>query len=434
MGDDSMGRMIVRIAYGKLGLDLEVPSNAEVIVPRPSPGLLDPRKSLQDALRDPTGSLPLRDRVHPYDKVVIVHTDLTRATPNALILPILLEELEGAGVLREDICLLNALGTHRPQTPAELRGMLGDFIVDNYRCLQHDAWDDGNLVPFGETSLGHPVRLNRVFAEATLGILTGFIEPHFFAGFSGGPKGVLPAIAGYESVLSNHGREMIAHPNATWGVMVGNPIWEEMREVALRAGPTFLLNVAMNHRREITGVFAGDVIEAHGAGCTFVGEHALVPVGEPYDVVITTNSGYPQDQNLYQAVKGVSAAARVVRPGGAILLVAACADGLPAHGGYAELLNRGGSPQGVLDLLAQTGFHAHDQWTVQVQAQVQLKADVYLYSDGLSETDIRKALFTPIRDLTNSLADLRNRYGPRTCILPEGPQTIPTLIQGGFPT
>lgn len=426
-----MGKMIVRLAYGKLGLDLEVPSDADVITPQLAPALPDPRQSLQDALRNPVGSPALRDLVQPRDKVVIVHTDLTRATPNLLILPVLLEELEGAGVQREDITLLNALGTHRPQTPAELRGMLGDFIVDNYRCLQHDAWDDGNLVSFGETSLGHPVRLNRFFAEASLGILTGFIEPHFFAGFSGGPKGILPAIAGYESVLSNHGREMIAHPNATWGVTVGNPIWEEMREVALRASPTFLLNVAMNHRRDVTGVFAGDVIEAHGVGCAYVGEHALVPIGQPYDVVVTTNSGYPQDQNLYQAVKGISAAARVVRMGGAILLVAACADGLPAHGGYAELLSRGGSPQGVLDLLAQPGFHAHDQWTVQVQAQIQLKADVYLYSDGLSDNDIRQALFTPIHDLKFLLSDLRHRYGPRICILPEGPQTIPTLIPGG---
>jgi lactate racemase len=432
MAGDLMGEMIVRCAYGKLGLDLELPSDADVINPRHAPALGDPRQSLQDALRKPIGSPPLCDRVHPHDKVIIVHTDLTRATPNLLILPALLDELENAGVRREDICLLNALGTHRPQTPAELRGMLGDFIVDNYRCLQHDAWDDGNLVSFGETSRGHSVRLNRFFSDASLRILTGFIEPHFFAGFSGGPKGVLPAIAGFESVLSNHGREMIAHPNATWGVTVGNPIWEEMREVALRTAPTFLLNVAMNHRREITAVFAGDVIEAHRAGCSYVGEHALVPVGQPYDVVVTTNSGYPQDQNLYQAVKGISAAARVVRQGGAILLVAACADGLPAHGGYAELLNRGGSPQGVLDLLNQPGFHAHDQWTVQIQAQIQLKADLYLYSDGLSDNDIRKALFTPIRDLKSSLADLRYRYGSRTCILPEGPQTIPTLIQGGI--
>jgi len=423
-----MGEMIVHLAYGKLGLDLEVPSDAEVITPRPALALPDPRQSLQNALRGPIGSPPLRDLVRPQDKVVIVHTDLTRATPNALILPVLLEELESTGVRRENITLLNALATHRPQTSTELRSMLGDFIVDNYRCLQHDAWDDGNLVPFGETSLGHPVRLNRVFTEASVRILTGFIEPHFFAGFSGGPKGVLPSIAGFESVLSNHARDMISHPKATWGVTAGNPIWEEMREVAVRAAPIFLLNVALNNRREITSVFAGNVIQAHAAGCAFVGKHALVPVERLFDVVVTTNSGYPLDQNLYQAVKGISAAARVVRPGGAIVLVAACVDGLPAHGGYAELLRRGGSPQGVLELIAQPGFQAHDQWTVQVQAQIQLTAEVYVYSDGLSDDEIRLALFTPLHDLPSSLKDLRKRYGPRTCVLPDGPQTIPTLI------
>ena len=421
--------MKTHLAYGRNGIELDLPERAVVLTPRPAPILPDETAAIRDALRAPIGSPPLRSLVQPDDKVVIVHTDLTRATPNSLILPVLLEELEGAGIDRDNITLLNALGTHRPQTPVELRGMLGDFIVDNYRCLQHDAWDDKNLVSFGETSLGHPVRLNRFFVEADVRILTGFIEPHFFAGFSGGPKGVLPSIAGFESVLSNHGREMIAHPKATWGVTTGNPIWEEMREVALRAAPTFLLNVALNDRREITAVFSGDVIQAHAAGCAFVGEHALVPVEQPFDVVVTTNSGYPLDQNLYQAVKGVSAAARVVRPGGAIILVAACADGLPAHGGYAELLHRGGSPQGILDLLSQPGYHAHDQWTVQVQAQIQLKAEVYVHSDGLSDDEIRSALFIPVRDLPAALANLEEKYGPRLCVLPDGPLTIPTLVQ-----
>jgi nickel-dependent lactate racemase len=221
---------------------------------------------------------------------------------------------------------------------------------------------------------------------------------------------------------------MIAHPKATFGVTYDNPIWEEMREVALRAAPTFLVNVAMNDHREITGVFAGDMIETHAEGCTFVGKHALVPVKHSFDMVITTNSGYLLDQNLYQSVKGLSAAARVVRSGGAIILVTACADGLPAHGGYAKFLRRSGSPQGVLDLLAQPGFQAHDRWQVQVQAQIQLKVDVYVYSDGLSDDEIRQALFTPLHDLPSSLENLCKRYGSRICILPDGPQTIPTLI------
>jgi len=417
----------IRLAYGKKGLTLEAPQRTTVLEPRPAPGLPDEAAALRAAMHAPLSSAPLREKVRPGKRVVIVHTDITRATPNERILPVLLAELKKAGVRREDITLLNALGTHRMQTEPELRRMLGDAIVDQYLCLQHDAWEDADLVSFGETSLGHAVRINRFYVEAEVRILTGFIEPHFFAGYSGGPKGVLPSIAGFESVLSNHGRDMIAHPLATWGVTDGNPIWEEMREVALRTDPTFLLNVAMNPARQITGVFAGDMLAAHAAGCAFVGRHALVEVERPFDVVVTTNSGYPLDQNLYQAVKGMSAAARVVRPGGAIVMAAECSDGLPAHGGYAELLARAGSPQGILDLLAQPGFQAHDQWTVQVQAQVQQRADVYVYADGLSDDEIRAALFTPLRDLQAGLADLLKRYGPRLCVLPDGPLTVPTL-------
>jgi nickel-dependent lactate racemase len=418
----------ITLAYGKSGLVLEVPNEAAVLTARQAPGLPDETAALEKALRQPIGSAALGDKIRPGDSVVVVHTDITRATPNIRLLPVVLSELEAAGIRRQDITLLNALGTHRPQTSAELRGMLGDFIVDNYRCLQHDAWENANLVSFGKTSLGHPVRINRHYVEAQVRILTGFIEPHFFAGFSGGPKGVLPSIAGFESVLSNHGREMIAHPKATFGITQGNPIWEEMREVALRVAPTFLINVAMNDRKEISGIFSGDMLQAHAAGCAFVGEQAIISVERPFDVVVTTNSGYPMDQNLYQSIKGLSAGARVVRPGGAILLVSACADGLPSHGGYAKLLRRGGSPQGVLDMLAQPGFAEHDQWEVQIQAQIQLKADVHVFSEGLSDEEIRLALFTPTHDPQSTLEELRKRCGPRTCILPDGPQAIPTLI------
>src|SRR5262245_12133311 len=255
--------MNVHLAYGRNGLCVNLPAHADVIAARFVPGLADEPAALQMALRRPLGSPPLAELVKRGDKVAICHSDITRATPNDRILPLLLAELENAGVHRQDITLLNALGTHRPQTEAELRGMLGDAIVDNYRCLQHNAFDDAGLLPLGKTSFGHPVRLNRVLMEADVKILTGFIEPHFFAGFSGGPKGVLPALAGQESVLTNHGYEMIAHPQATWSICEGNPIWEEMREVALLAKPTFLLNVTLNAHKQITGVFAGDMLASH---------------------------------------------------------------------------------------------------------------------------------------------------------------------------
>jgi len=419
--------MNVNLRYGRGCLTVDLPDTTDIILPRFVPAVQDDVLALREALRHPIGSVPLADKVRPGNTVVIEHSDITRAVPNARVLPVLLAELETAGVRREDIALLNALGTHRKQTGAELRAMLGDFIVDTYRCFQHDGNDGANLVSLGTTSFGHSVRVNRRFIEADARILTGLIEPHFFAGFSGGPKGVLPALAGAESVLTNHGYAMIGHPNATWGRTKGNPIWEEMLEVAQMTEPTFLLNVTINAEGGITGVFAGDLVAAHGAGCAVVREQAMVPVAAPYDVVIVTNGGYPLDQNLYQMVKGMSAAKEIVRKDGAIFAIAACEDGIPDHGRYAALLAAGGSPQGVLDMLAQPDFASPDQWQVQIQAIIQLHADVYVYSDGLTDAQITAALFTPCHDIGATVRALAERYGSRICVLPEGPYTVAYL-------
>jgi nickel-dependent lactate racemase len=420
----------INLAYGRSGLTITLPERQiDVLEPQFVHGLADELGAIQEALRSPIGTAPLVELVKSGDTVVIVHTDITRATPNDRILPVILHELESAGINRGDIFLLNGLGTHRPQTQNELRLMLGDHIVDNYRCLQHDCFDEANLLSLDGSPSGNPVRINRSYLEADVRILTGFIEPHFFAGFSGGPKAIVPSLAGGECVFTNHGYEMISHPNASWGITEGNPIWEEMREIALPTKPTFLVNVALNTSREISGVFAGEMLKAHDQGCAFVKETAMVRVDEPYDIVITTNSGYPLDQNLYQSVKGMSAACQIVRHGGAIIIAAACEDGLPDHGRYAELLLQGGSPQGVLDMVSQPGFRAQDQWQVQIQAQIQLHAQVFVYSDGLTDEQIRDALLLPCGNIEQSVKKLRVNYGSqaRICILPEGPQTIPYL-------
>jgi nickel-dependent lactate racemase len=417
----------IHLSYGRKGLDIQLPFEAKVIAPQNIPGLVDESVAIRQSLRFPIGSHPLAELVSSGQKVVITHSDITRATPNDRILPILLEELENAGIARKNISLLNALGTHRQQSGTELRAMLGNQIFENFRCLQHNAFDDALLATLGTTSFGNPVRINRHFLEADIRILTGFIEPHFFAGYSGGPKGVLPALAGAESVLSNHNQAMISHPNATWGITEGNPIWDEMREVALMTHPTFLLNVTLNREKAITNVFAGDMLKAHTEGCAFVRQTSLVPVDTPFDIVITSNSGYPLDQNLYQSIKGLSAAARIVRKGGVVILATACEDGLPDHGRYAELLAEAGSPQIILDMLATPGFSQPDQWQVQIQAQIQREVDVFVYSEGLTDDQIRKALFQPCHDIPGMVSQLVERYGSKICVLPDGPLTIPVL-------
>jgi nickel-dependent lactate racemase len=420
--------MKVKLAYGKEGLWIELPDdNVTVVEPRFVPGLPDETEAIRSALREPIGTPPLRDLVRRDDTVAIVFSDITRPQPRKRMLPVLLEEL--AHVLPENIVLINALGTHRPNTEEELIEMLGREIAKGYRIVQHNAWDKGNMVYLGPTSFGHETYINGVYMGAKVKILTGFIEPHFFAGFSGGPKAVLPGLADERSVLGNHDAEMIGHPRATWGVTEGNPIWEEMREMAAKTEPTFLLNVTLNKNKEITAVFAGDVWQAHAAGTAFARKSVMVPVPEPFDIVVTTNSGYPLDLNLYQAVKGMSAAALVVKEGGSIIAAAECWDGIPDHGEYKNILKMADSPQKLLKVIRTAGFLMQDQWEAQVQAQIQLKADVYVKSSYLSDEQIREALLLPCHSIEETLAQLLERYGPDAtiCALPEGPQTVPYI-------
>lgn len=419
--------MQIKLAYGKTGLEINLPDTWDVIVvePRFVPGLNDPHQAIRQALRAPIGTMSLHDQVKPTDKVGIIFSDITRPTPNHLMLPAVLAEL--AHVPKENITLFNALGTHRPNTPDELRAMLGDALVAGYRLVQNDAFDPATQVNIGISSRGHAIWLNRELMDCDIKVLTGFIEPHFFAGFSGGGKAVMPGMAGQRTVLGNHDATMIGNPNATWGVTQGNPIWEEITQVATQAGKTFLVNVTLNKHKEITGVFAGDLEAAHAAGCAFVKETAMVAVPRAFDIVITSNSGYPLDLNLYQAVKGMSAAAQVVKPGGTIIIAADCWDGIPDHGLYGKLLREASSPQALLEKICSPGFLEQDQWQAQIQAQIQLKAHVFVRSDHLTGAQIKAALLNPCHCIEETVSDLMARSGNQAsiCVLPEGPQTIP---------
>jgi nickel-dependent lactate racemase len=419
--------MDLHLAYGQRGLDVSLPDEAETTVIRPRfvPGLQDEDAAMREALRRPTDGPPLRNLVSPEDTVAIVFSDLTRPQPRERMLPVLLDEL--GALPPKQIVLINGVGTHRPNTDEELRRMLGDAIVDRYPIMQHDATDQSKMVRLGDTRYGHPAWINADYVRADVKILTGFIEPHIFAGFSGGPKAVLPAVAGAEIILDNHCGEMLSDPRATWGITHGNPIWEEMLEVAKMAEPDFLFNVTLNRDKEITGVFAGEMEAAHEAGVRLARDSAMVAVDAPFDVALTTNSGYPLDINLYQSVKGISAAAQIVRRGGAILIASECWDGVPEHGNYKSLLATTDSPQALWDQVTAPGFRALDQWEAFLHARLCLHADIHIYADGLSDQEIRMAMLTPCRDIEAMLRKLIARYGPRLCVLPEGPMTIPYL-------
>ncbi|MDQ3702708.1 MAG: nickel-dependent lactate racemase [Chloroflexota bacterium] len=420
--------MKVALAYGREGLTVELPDrNVTVVEPQYVPGLADEGAALRYALRHPIASAPLVDLLLPEDTVAISFCDITRPMPNDRVLPVLLAEIERV-VARERIILVNGTGTHRGNTDAELRGMLGDGIVDGYRIVTHDARDPSTLTKVGTTRFGSDVWLNREFAAATVRLLSGFIEPHFFAGFSGGPKMVMPAVAGLETVLRNHGAKMIGHPRATWGVTEGNPIWEEIREAALMVAPRFSLNVSLNKQHQITGVFAGDMLASHLAGTDWVRETAMRAVPQPFDVVLTTNSGYPLDLNVYQTIKGVSAAARIVKDGGAIVVASECWDGIPDHGEYKGLLHSARTPDELLQRINAPGFQMPDQWEAQIQAMIQRRCRVYLHS-SLPDEVVAGTMLLPCGDVETRVGELLAEYGPqaRLCVLPQGPQTIPYL-------
>jgi lactate racemase len=419
--------MKVKLAYGRGWLPVEFPEGPTVVIqPSHEAGLPDERAAVREALARPIAAQPLREWLKPDSRACILFTDLTRATPNDRLIPWLLEEM--SGVPPEHITLLNELGTHRPNTPEELARMLTPKVTASYRVLNHDANDARSLVQVGTTHDGTPALLNRHFLEADVRIVTGFIEPHFFAGFSGGPKGIMPGIAGVETVMSNHDLPNINNPRASFGILEGNPIWEEMRDIALRAGPSFLLNVTLNEQRQITGVFAGDLLQAHRAGCEFVRRSAMQAFDAPFDVVVTTNSGYPLDLNLYQGVKGMSAGALLVKPGGTLILACECSEGVPAGSSFDRILRRSRNPAEVLALLAAPGFREPEQWQAQIQALTQKKARVLLYS-SLPEDIVRAAHLEVCSDVGGTVQNLINvrGNGHRVAVLPQGPLTIPYL-------
>ena len=420
----------VHLAYGTQGLVVELPtSRTTVVEPRWEPTVTDQADVLRQALRSPVAGAPLRDRVRAGQTVAISVCDATRPQPREAMVRAILAELEGL-VRLEDVVVLVATGTHRANTDTELRAMLGDELVDTVRIVNHDARDDSTLTWMGTFGDGVPVWLCSEWVQADVRITTGFVEPHFFAGFSGGPKMITPGLAGLETVLVLHDARRIGHPDARWGVCEGNPVHDDIRAAAMSTGASFALDVVLNREQGIVAAFGGDLLAMHEQARERSRGLAMAPVQGEFDVVLTTNSGFPLDQNLYQAVKGMSAAATVVRQGGLILCAAECRDGFPDHGSYREVLASAVSPQALFDEISARERTVPDQWQVQVQAKIQIKARVGVHSTYLSDDDLRSAHLEPVPDLADAVGEALAQAGPdaRVCVLPEGPQTIPYLL------
>lgn len=412
----------VRLDFGRTGLEVGVPDAADVLRPRSAPGLAHPEDALRAAMRRPGFGAPLADLVPRGATVAVSVCDVTRPFPARVVLPVLLDELPGRRVR-----LVVATGSHRACTPGELDAMFGPEVLAACELVQHDADDRAAHAQLGTVpGSSVPALVDRAFLEADARVTLGFTEPHFFAGFSGGPKMVAPGLAALETIVELHSAERIGDLRATWGVIQGNPVHDPVRAIAERAGVTFSLDLALAADKSIAAVFAGGLAREHAAACAHVRETAMVGVPAAYDVVVTTNSGYPLDQNLYQCVKGLKAAAGITRDGGTVILAAECADGLPAHGRYAELLAASSSPGEFLRRLARGEVSERDQWQVQVQASICERTRVLAKTPGVAPDELRAAWMTPVEDVTAALEEALAAAGPggRAAVLPEGPQTI----------
>lgn len=401
-----------------------------VVRPRHAPAAADLAGTLRAALREPVSGPPLREVVPPGASIAVSICDVTRPQPRQAMVQALLDELAGlAGP--DQVTLLVATGTHRGNTETELRSMLGDRLASTMRIINHDARDDGMLAWCGHHGVGVPVWLNRHWVDADVRITTGFVEPHFFAGFSGGPKMVAPGLAGLDTVLTLHDARRIGSDRATWAVCEGNPVHDDVRAIATGTGVDFSFDVILNGRQQVVRAFGGEVLSMHAAARAVVQETAMQPVEGLFDVVVTSNSGYPLDQNLYQAVKGISAAAMVVKPGGLIICAAECTDGFPDHGSFREVLASAPTPAALLASIAARERTVPDQWQVQLLARTLSRARVGIYTASLTDEDLRSAHLFLVPDISAAVSGELARLGPdaRVCVIPEGPQTIPFVAE-----
>ncbi len=419
--------MKVRLQYGTGWFGINIPGrHLTVVEPKFVAGLPDEEAAFFAAVRRPIASRPLHDLVSTRDRLALVIPDITRPLVTERLLRWTLREL--SHIPERNIAILNGTGSHRANTESELSSMIGTEILSRYRVVNHTAHDPETLAPAGRSPDGTPVLLNRDYVEADRRIVLGFIEPHFMAGFSGGYKGIFPALADIDSIMHYHRAAVIGDPRSTWGQLDGNPTQEQVRANGSVLPVDFCINVTQNRDRRITGFFCGEVLAAHRQGCEFARSTAMSPCPRSYPIVVTTNGGYPLDQSLYQSVKGMSAAAQIVTEGGLILTAAECRDGFPEHGNFRKLLFEHDSPAAILRTILAPGFSMYDQWEAQMLAMILIKARVGLYST-MADGDVRRAHLEPVADPTGYLQEELRRIGDdaAVAVIPEGPMTIPYL-------
>ena len=417
----------VKIPYGEKYIELTIPREnlLGVLEPRKIPPLTDPVSALRKSLRKPLNKKPLKTLVKPGDKVAIVIDDITRPLPSKVLLPVILEELEQGGVKREDITIIIATGIHRPITEDEAKYLMGDLIAKNYRWVNHDC-DSYDLVFVGKTRFGNEVYINRIYAEADVKIIVSDVTLHYYAGYGGGPKSIVPGIAGRKTIYYNH--SFMFKKGARIGSTEGNPVFEDIMEGAKLAGVDFTVCVVLNARKEIIGIFSGDLEAAFYSGVQLLDKMCKIPIKEKADIVISSPGGFPFDINLYQAHKGLYTAEYATKDGGTIFLIAECRNGfgndtfitwMKKYWEYEEIMKK---------LKKRFILGAHKAFYVKRAVS---RYRIYLYS-SLDENVVRNILgMIPTENVQTALFnELKKKPNAKILVMPYATETLPILKNG----
>ncbi len=412
----------MRIAYGSDKIELKLPPGVpwEILSCHAAAPPEDPHSCIMEALRNPIGSPPLRELVHPGETVCLLANDFTRVARTELILPPVIAELEQAGIKKEDIFIVFANGAHRMMTDDEMVNLAGRNMALEHDMYNHDCNNAAELVYLGQTSRGTPVSINRKVARADRRILTGSVVYHFFAGFGGGRKALIPGVAGWDTIQKNH--SLMLDDRACSGRLAGNPVHEDLVEGALLAGCDFLVNTVLNEREELLGVYAGDMVQAHGQACALAKQVYGVPLKRLADVVIAGCGGAPKDINLYQAHKTLDNAMAALKRGGQVILLAQCSEGFGSFTFEEWAVRYSSLDEMEAALHEQFILGGHKAYSI---ARLLQRGRVYLVSQ-LSPEQSRLLGFIPAKTLNEALEAVYEKDGNLfTYVLPQGSLCVP---------
>jgi len=426
--------IIMKLDYGKDGIELEIDPNwnTKIIQPVEQFPIENPIKAIRDAIKNPVGNLSLKAMIKNRKKiksVCIVVSDATRPIPTHLILEGLLRELNDYGIQEKDIGILVATGLHRPSRKEELNRILGVISTSEVKVINHIATDKKSLVSLHNNNGEDPIYINKYYYESDLKILTGYVEPHFFFGFSGGYKSIVPGLAGAETILANHSAENIASPYARFGIQENNPLHEHSSKYAKITGVDFTINVSINYYHEITQVAAGDLELVHKRLVDYQKKYIFKKIKEPFDIVVCGNGGYPLDLNLYQAVKSMAIGEMGVKRGGTIISVNECRGGVGVgQDKFKELIFSEKKPEEIYNKILMKEIVVPDQWQIQVLTRILMKSEVYLVS-SMKEEEIGNIGLKYANTVENAIKKSLIKHGSNAniLILPNGPQILPLI-------